>query len=55
MFKSKDFIFMDVVTVEGNKIGFIKDLLIDFNKGKVIGFLVSPYKFFRKNLIKSSI
>ncbi len=24
MFKSKDFIFMDVVTVEGKKIGFIK-------------------------------
>jgi len=50
MFKSKDFIFMDVVTVEGKKIGFIKDLLIDFNKGRVIGFEVSPYKFFRKNL-----
>ena len=50
MFKSKDFIFMDVVTAEGKKIGFIRDLLIDFNKGKVIGFEVSPYKFFRKNL-----
>jgi uncharacterized protein YrrD len=50
MFKSKNFIFMDVVTIEGNKIGFIKDLLIDFNKGKVIGFLVSPYKLFHKNL-----
>lgn len=50
MFKSKDFIFMDVVTVEGKKIGFIKDLLIDFNKGSVIGFEVSPYKFLHKNL-----
>lgn len=50
MFKSKDFIFMNVVSVEGNKIGFIKDLLIDFNKGKVIGFEVSPYKFFHKNV-----
>ncbi|MGH4119737.1 PRC-barrel domain-containing protein [Clostridium sp.] len=50
MFKSKDFKFMDVVTVEGKRIGFIKDLLIDFNCGKVIGFLVSPYQFFRKNV-----
>ncbi|MGH4137199.1 PRC-barrel domain-containing protein [Clostridium sp.] len=50
MFRSKDFIFMDVVTVEGKKIGFIKDLLIDFNAGKVIGFLVSPYKLFHKNV-----
>ena len=50
MFKSKDFIFMDVVSVEGKKIGFIRDLLIDFNKGKVIGFVVSPYKFFHKNV-----
>ncbi len=50
MFKSKDFIFMNVVSVDGKKIGFIKDLLIDFNKGKVIGFVISPYKFFHKNL-----
>ena len=50
MFKSKDFIFMDVVSAEGEKIGFIRDLLIDFNKGNVIGFLISPYKFFHKNL-----
>jgi len=41
---------MDVVSVEGKKIGFIRDLLIDFNKGKVIGFVISPYKFFHKNL-----
>ncbi|WP_298840153.1 PRC-barrel domain-containing protein [Clostridium sp.] len=50
MFKSKDFMFMNVVSVDGKKIGFIKDLLIDFNKGKVIGFLISPYNFFQKNL-----
>jgi uncharacterized protein YrrD len=50
MFKSKDFMFMNVITVEGKKIGFIKDLLIDFNKGKVIGFQVSPNKLFQKNV-----
>ena len=50
MFKSKNFMFMDVVSVDGKKIGFIKDLLIDFNRGKVIGFQVSPYKFFQKNV-----
>lgn len=50
MFKSKDFIFMDVVSVEGKKIGFIKDLLINFNSGKVTGFEISPYKFYHKNV-----
>ncbi|MCB2288245.1 PRC-barrel domain-containing protein [Clostridium sp. CS001] len=50
MFKSKDFKFMDVVSVEGKKIGFITDLLIDFNKGKVIGFEVSPTKLFNKKV-----
>ncbi|MGH4051360.1 MAG: PRC-barrel domain-containing protein [Clostridium sp.] len=51
MFKSKDFIFMDVVSAQGTKIGFIRDLLVDFNEGNVIGFLISPYKFFHRNLI----
>jgi len=50
MFKSKDFIFMDVVSANGRKIGFIRDLLIDFNKGVVIGFVISPYKLFHKSL-----
>ncbi|HEY8889576.1 MAG TPA: PRC-barrel domain-containing protein [Clostridium sp.] len=50
MFKSKKFIFMDVVSVDGKKIGFIRDLLIDFNNGKVLGFVISPYNFFSKNL-----
>ena len=50
MFKSKDFKYMDVVNVEGKKIGVIRDLLIDFNKGKVIGVEVSPIKLFHKNV-----
>jgi uncharacterized protein YrrD len=50
MFKSKDFIFMDVLNAQGTKIGFIRDLLIDFNNGKVIGFMISPNKLFHKNL-----
>ena len=50
MFKSKDFIFMDVVSLEGKKVGFIKDLLIDFNKGKVIGFEITPSKFLHKSI-----
>lgn len=50
MFRSKDFKYMDVVNVEGKKIGIIRDLLIDFNKGKVIGVQVSPSKLFHKNV-----
>jgi uncharacterized protein YrrD len=50
MYKSKDFKYMDVVNVEGKKIGVIRDLLIDFNKGKVIGVQISPTKLFHKNI-----
>ena len=50
MYRSKDFKYMDVVNVEGKKIGVIRDLLIDFNKGKVIGVQVSPTKLFHKNV-----
>jgi uncharacterized protein YrrD len=50
VFKSKDFIFMDVIDVNGKKIGFIKDLLIDFNHGEVKGFVVSSNRIFNKNI-----
>ena len=57
MYNSKDFKFMDVINVKGKKIGFITDLLIDFNNGRVIGFEVSPTKLFHKsvNVLKEDI
>lgn len=50
MYKSKDFILMDVVNIEGKKVGVIKDILIDFNKGFIIGFSILPINIFKKNL-----
>jgi uncharacterized protein YrrD len=50
MFRTKDFIFMDVVDIRGKKIGFINDIIIDFKTRQVTGFLISSYKFFQKTL-----
>lgn len=49
MFRTKDFIMMDVADVKGKRIGFIKDILINFNEGVVVGFLISPYNLFVKS------
>lgn len=41
---------MDVIDVNGKRLGYINDLLIDFNKRKVIGFNISTSSFFKKDL-----
>lgn len=46
MFRTRDFIMMDVSNVQGKRIGFIKDILVNFNDGTVVGFLISPYNLF---------
>ena len=50
MYRSKDFYLMNVKDINGKNIGFIKDILVDFNKGKVIGFVLSYYKFLQNNV-----
>lgn len=50
MFRSKDFILMDVVDIKGKKIGFIKDILVNFHSGEVIGFEASCYNLFQKSI-----
>lgn len=50
VYRSKDFILMDVIDVNGKRLGYINDLLIDFNKRKVIGFNISTSSFFKKDL-----
>lgn len=50
MFRSKDFILMDIVDIRGKRIGFIKDIIIDFHKGEVKGFVISSYKLFQKTI-----
>lgn len=57
MAKSRDYIYMDVINIQGKKVGYIKDLLVDFNKGEVIGFKINPYRLFGKdfNVLKENI
>ena len=51
MYRSKYFKYMNVYYSNGKKAGFIKDILIDFNEEKIIGFCVSSYKILNKNNI----
>ncbi|EJO5348036.1 PRC-barrel domain-containing protein [Clostridium botulinum] len=51
MYRSKYFKYMNVYYSNGKKAGFIKDILLDFNEEKIIGFLVSSYKILNKNNI----
>lgn len=57
MFRTKDFILMEVIDIRGKRIGFIKDIIIDFSKGEVRGFVVSSYSFFQHtiNVLKENI
>ncbi|MBI6873940.1 PRC-barrel domain-containing protein [Clostridium aciditolerans] len=50
MYRTRDFMLMDVISVNGKKLGFINDILIDFNKKKVVGFSISSTSLLRKNL-----
>lgn len=50
MFRSKDFLLMEVMNVVGEKLGYIDDILIDFNLGFIRGFSISSYKIFSKNI-----
>ncbi|GAA0722090.1 hypothetical protein GCM10008905_13220 [Clostridium malenominatum] len=47
MYRKKDFLFMDVFDVKGKNIGCIKDLIVDFNRGIVLGFTIISYRIFQ--------
>lgn len=51
MFRSKDFYLMDVVDIKGKRLGMIKDLILDFNKGVIEGFFISSYNPFQRNVL----
>lgn len=50
MYRSKDFSLMEVIYIRGNRAGFIKDPIIDFHNGKIVGFQISSYDFIQKNI-----
>ncbi|AJA48221.1 hypothetical protein CPAST_c21510 [Clostridium pasteurianum DSM 525 = ATCC 6013] len=41
MYRRKDFMWMYVYDLQGKKLGFIRDLIIDMNENSVKGFVVS--------------
>ena len=47
MYRKKDFLFMKVSSIKGKSIGFIKDIIVDFNIGAVLGFSITSYKIFQ--------
>lgn len=53
MLKTKDFYLLKVYDIRGKYLGVIEDIYIDFNKGRIQGFLISNYLLFNKrNFIK---
>lgn len=51
MYKIKDFQNRNVITKEGKKLGFVKDILINYSQCKVIGFKVATMSLFSKDVI----
>ncbi len=49
MYRTKDFVYMKVLNTTGKKVGYVKDILLDFHRSKVVGFLISPLNLFSKN------
>jgi len=50
LYKTRDFIFKDVVNLSGNLLGFISDIILNFNDKRVQGFVVTPNSLFKKSL-----
>ncbi len=45
-----DFIFKDVIDLSGKMLGFISDIILDFNGKKIDGFIITPNNIFKKTL-----
>lgn len=50
-YRIKDFIYMKVYDVNGEFLGRVKDLSINYNEEKVTGFIVTPRFLSKKNYI----
>lgn len=50
MYRSKDFLLMEVLNIQGKRMGFINDILINFNRGYIEGFGVCCSNLLNKNM-----
>lgn len=48
MFRSKDFYLKKIYNTSGKKLGVVRDLYIDFNKGVIVGIRVTNYSLLNK-------
>lgn len=51
MYRSKNFILMNVEDSKGKRLGVVKDLLLDFRDLKLTGFILSSYSVFSKDIV----
>lgn len=51
MYRSKEFMLMNVENIKGKKLGVIKDVLVNFKDLKLIGFVLSTYSIFSKEVV----
>lgn len=50
MYRKKDFLLMEVVNLEGETLGIIENILINFGFNKIMGFLIESSIPFRKEV-----
>ena len=48
MYRIKDFYNKKIYSIQGKKLGVIKDIYLDFNAGVILGFEVNSYSFSNK-------
>jgi len=49
-YRFRDFYMMEVKSIDGKVIGFIKGIDIEFNNSRVKGFIISSYKFTQRSV-----
>ena len=50
MYRTKDFMLMNVNKAQGEKLGYINDIFLDINESKIIGFQIKSTNLFKRNL-----
>ena len=49
MFRIKDFYLKKIYNLKGKKLGIVKDIILDFSNGRIIGLEVNNYSFLGNN------
>ncbi|MCI1994438.1 MAG: PRC-barrel domain-containing protein [Clostridium luticellarii] len=50
LYRIMDFIFKGVMNISGKQLGFISDIIVDFNARKINGFVITSNNIFKKPL-----